>query len=52
MGASFLLAVSYTALDETREMTKKLLAQYAQVNMKIVIFTPNESRLFEGADAL
>ena len=51
-GASFLLAVSYTALDETREMTKKLLAHYAQVNMKIVIFTPNESRLFEGADAL
>ena len=31
-GASFLLAVSYTALDETREMTKKLLAQYAQAS--------------------
>ena len=46
------LAVSQTAIQERLRAAKEGCSQYAKVDLKMVIFTPNEMKLWEGAKLL
>ena len=49
---SFVFAVAQTAIQEMLAGVKKVCQQYKQVDLKMMIFTPNEMRLWEGVDRL
>ena len=50
--AYVVLAVSHTAIPEMLQAAKEVCKQYTRVDLKLVVLTPNEMRLWEGAEKL
>ena len=48
--AYVVLAVALTAIREILQVAKEVCVQYPRADLKMVIFTPNEMKLWEGAE--
>ena len=50
--ANVVLAVSHMAIPKMMQGAKEIWKQYDKVDVKLIVFTPNEMKLWEGAQLL